>query len=194
MCVADKYAYDGVFLAENARAAANCGVDALERSRSRAFMMEEICRWISQTAVSQTIQTVTWVIPAIQSLHILAVAIVMSSVLMFDLRVLGLAGRATSLADASRRFLPYLWIALLLLLATGLILIVGEPRRELLNMVFRAKLVMVAVVAALTLVLQRHAREERGGGPVPKIIAFLSLILWSAILTAGRWIAYTTDG
>ena len=165
-----------------------------------ASTMEHLCRWLSHTAVSEMIQKTTWVIPAVQSVHILAVAVVMASVLMLDLRLLGVVGNDTTVAVLEKRFLPPVWIALLVLLISGVVLIIGEPRRELLNTLFRIKMLMVVVVALLTLLLQRRARGEVGyweASPAGRIsvkgLALVSLILWTAILTAGRWIAYTMD-
>jgi hypothetical protein len=61
-------------------------------------------------------------------------------------------------------------------------------------------MLMLIVVALLTLFLQRRAKEDTGyweasakNIATAKSIALVSLILWTAILTAGRWIAYTTE-
>src|SRR3954470_25035457 len=106
-------------------------------------MLSEIATfsdWLSQTPVSLMLQTVQWIIPMVQSVHILAIAIVMSSVVMVDLRLMGLLGHTQSISGMSRRFLPWLWWSLLVLLASGASLIVAEPRRDLLNPVFQAKM------------------------------------------------------
>jgi hypothetical protein len=48
--------------------------------------LNAICVWIDQTAFSQAIQTTSWIVPTVQTIHILAIADVASSALMFDLR------------------------------------------------------------------------------------------------------------
>ena len=160
-------------------------------------MIAQFCKWLATTALSEWIQNTVWVIPMVQSVHILAVAVVMSSVLMMDLRLLGVVGRGASMAELERRFLPPVWIALGVLLVSGIVLIIGEPRRELLNDVFRLKMLMVIIVTGLTLFLRdRVAASPSAGAPtVPiKLAALISLMFWLSILTAGRWIAYTVDG
>ena len=65
------------------------------------------------------IQTHEWIIPTVQSVHIVAIGIVLASVFMIDLRILGVAGRDQSLVDTTARFGPWLSGALGVLLVTA---------------------------------------------------------------------------
>jgi len=167
-------------------------------------MFEEIgrfCDWLAQTPVSNLFQTVGWIIPMVQSVHIVAIAIVMSSVVMVDLRLMGVTGRTQTISGLARRFLPWVWWALAVLLASGAVLIVAEPRRDLLNPVFQAKmallLVAIAVTALFQLAVSRNMEfwdlspERRAGAWVT---AVSSLLVWTAIVGCGRWIAYVEHG
>jgi len=157
-------------------------------------MIESFCNWLSNTSVSLTIQTVMWVIPAVQTVHILCVAIVMSSMAMLDLRLLGVAGRRQSISQMVSRFVPWVWGALPVLLTSGIVLIIGEPSRELLNPYFRAKMVMLATVIVITFVVQRRNKKDanywEGRRAAAAWTGLTSLLLWVGIVTAGRWIAY----
>src|SRR6266403_2733883 len=88
-------------------------------------MLDDFIHWLGATPVSQLIQRVFWIIPTVQAVHILAISVVLASMAMFDLRLLGLAGRRNSIASLSRRFMPWLWSALIVLAVSGSILIVG---------------------------------------------------------------------
>jgi uncharacterized membrane protein SirB2 len=155
--------------------------------------MQTFCDWISHTGLSLTIQTVLWIIPAVQTVHILCVAVVMSSVAMLDFRLLGLAGKRQSISGMVRRFVPPVWYTLPVMAATGAILIIGEPVRELLNPYFRAKMIMLVAVIFITLVIQllsnRNAYWDTRKSAA-MITGAISLLLWVGIATAGRWIAY----
>jgi uncharacterized membrane protein len=167
-------------------------------------MLAEVARfsdWLSLTPVSMFLQTVEWIIPMVQSVHILAVAIVMSSVIMVDLRLLGLTGRGQTLSSLSRRFLPWVWWALLALLITGVVLITAEPRRDLLNPVFQAKMALLAAAMIVTVAFQTVVRRNMAAWdaaperrPGAWILASSSLLLWTAIVGCGRWIAYVEHG
>jgi uncharacterized membrane protein SirB2 len=157
-------------------------------------MIEQFCNWLSNTPFSLTIQTVTWIIPAVQTVHILCVALVMSSMAMLDLRLLGVTGLRQPVSRAVVRFVPWVWGVLPILLATGAILIIGEPSRELLNPYFRAKMAMLAAVVVVTFIIQRKNKRDATYWETRKATAIftgvLSLLLWVGIVSAGRWIAY----
>ncbi len=159
--------------------------------------MEAFTDWLGATGASMTIQNVTWIIPSVQSVHILAIAVLLAAVVTIDLRLAGVTRRGPSLAALEMRFLPWFWIALAVLLATGLILVVGEPARELLNWLFYTKLVLVLAVTALTALFQLRVRADDGAWETTaarraagRILGGASLLLVAATITAGRWIAY----
>ena len=129
--------------------------------------------------MSQTIQGVSWIIPSVQTIHILAVAAVMSSVLMLDLRLAGLAWREQPVPRVRARFARVIWWALPVLLVTGATMITGEPVRSLANPVFQLK--MLLLIAAVVVMLLPFAN---------RVVAGLSFSLWVSIVFAGRWIAY----
>jgi uncharacterized protein DUF6644 len=164
-----------------------------------AKWLNVICAWIEETRLSQTIQVTKWIVPTVQTVHILAIAVVAGSVLMINLRLIGVLGADQPLKAVTARYLPFVWWPLLVLLATGAIMIIGEPPRSLKSPAFQIK--MALLVAALTvtglfqLVLKRDRRfGDAGGGRrvAATTIAVLSMLLWTGIIFAGRWIAYYT--
>jgi hypothetical protein len=159
--------------------------------------LDPLCNWLAATPVSQTIQTVEWVIPAVQTIHILAVSAVVTSAVMIDLRLLGIGGQDQPIAAVARRFLPFIWWPLPVLLVTGAILIVAEPARSLQNPVFILKMALLVLAAGVTLACQIPLRKDNafwdvstGRRRAGRLIAFASIPLWVAIIFAGRWIAY----
>ena len=157
-------------------------------------------QWLAATSLSHTIQTVTWIIPTIQTIHILCVAIVFSSAVLVDLRIFRVFERDEPLREVARRFLPPIWPVLLILLVTGSLLIIGEPRRSLVNTTFYLKMALLLVAIVLTATLQRMVLaspgvfEDRSRQMAGRALATLSILVWCGILFAGRWIAYTATG
>src|SRR5271170_1878556 len=117
--------------------------------------LNEFSRWLATTALSHTIQTTGWIIPSLQTIHILSVATVFSAAILVDLRIWRLLERDEPLPDVARRFLPTIWPVLLILLVTGSLLIIGEPRRSLVNSTFYVKMALLVVAIMLTAGLQR---------------------------------------
>ena len=163
--------------------------------------LSELSKWLAATPLSHTIQTTSWIIPTIQIIHILGVAVLFSSAVLVDLRIWRLLERDIPLAQVARRFLPPIWPVLLILLVTGSLLIVGEPRRSLLNSTFYLKMALLAVAIMLTAGLQRSISsspnswdKDRGRRLAARFAATASIAVWCGILFAGRWIAYTQAG
>jgi uncharacterized membrane protein SirB2 len=153
--------------------------------------------WLSGTPVSLFIQNVLWIIPAVQCVHILAIAVVLSSVAMIDLRIFGLAGRHDSMRQTADRYIPWIWCALVVLALTGMTLITGEPVRSLTNPAFQLKMMLLLVAIVITVVFQvtvrRNAsfwRESARSTAAIRVAGVLTILLWFAIAVAGRWIAY----
>lgn len=161
-------------------------------------MIRQFCAWLSSTSLSEHIQDAFWVIPTVQTVHIVSIAIVMTSMAMLDLRLVGVAGRRQSLHEMGARFLPWVWTALVVLACSGTILIIGEPGRELQSDMFWIKMGLLACALALTLIFQTQLRREKSFWERHRAAAILlgsvSLIIWVGIVAAGRWIAYVEHG
>jgi hypothetical protein len=155
-------------------------------------------QWLQSSPLSLSVRRISWLIPMMQTLHILANGLVLSAIIMIDLRVWRRSG-AEPLADRVRRLLPWLWAALAVLTATGLVLVLGTPRRTLLDPTFQVKMLimLVAIVAtiALAAVLRRVMSEPATTGRMTGILASVAgaatLMLWlgATIAGRGRWIA-----
>jgi hypothetical protein len=157
--------------------------------------------WLAAAPVSLTLQGVSWLVPTVQTLHILAIAAVLTSASMINLRLAGVGARTLTLAAATARFVPWVWSAVVVLALSGSILIVIEPRRPLTNPVFFLKLALIVAVALVMLATswplrrdalywERSVARRRLGWS----IAVLSTALWIGVICAGRWIAYTLTG
>ncbi|PVX30850.1 DUF6644 family protein [Sphingomonas pokkalii] len=159
--------------------------------------IESFGNWLYETPLSTTIRDITWIIPAVQSIHLLAIAIVVGSALVSDLRLAGVLATDESPARVVRRYLPWMWAALIVLLLTGIVMLVAEPGRTLGNTVFWTKMGLVLFAFALTLFFRKplldpaFGLEHAGWRQAVKPAAWISLIVWVAVIFCGRWIAYT---
>jgi hypothetical protein len=163
--------------------------------------MQGFAQWLADGALSQWLQRALWPIILLQTLHILAIAMVLSSVAMVELRVLGLAS-GQSMTRTAQRFLPWIWTGLGVLAASGIVLVIAEPKRTLdNNPAFQLKMLMLAIAIAMTVAFQISLRRNAGrwdtkasAGKTLGALAVLTLMLWLAIAVAGRWIAYVREG
>jgi len=163
-------------------------------------MLQELSDWLAQSQLnelfSDTTRLETWlIIPLSQSLHILGIAIVMIAVGMLNLQLLGFRVTRQSFAEHTAQWMPWIWIAMAILLVTGVVQTIAEPTREIMNYTFRIKMIMLAIVLAITVAYRRQVKKdpnywsgERQG--LAYSLASLSLVLWFGIVAAGRLVAY----
>ena len=165
-----------------------------------AAVLSDISKWLAATSLSHAIQTAGWIIPALQTIHILCVAVLFSSAVLVDLRLWRILQRDVPLPEVGRRFLPLIWPVVLILLLTGALLIIAEPRRSLLNSTFYIKMTLLAFALMLTGLLQWSLsapgfwERDRGRRIAGRLAATASLLAWGGIIFAGRFIAYTQVG
>jgi hypothetical protein len=135
--------------------------------------------------------------PVIQTVHILGVTAVMGSIVMLDLKVLGLALPSQSTGELVRRVMPWMWWALPVQAVSGLVLVLARPLRYAVNPVFGLKFtvmipaILLAAIFHLASIKDPYFWERSPGRrATAKVIAGLSLVLWICVVFAGRWIAY----
>lgn len=160
--------------------------------------MKQFAQWLSTTSLSVFIQNHnSWIIPTIQSIHIIGIGVALGSVFMIDLRILGWASMDQTLRQTTSRFGPWLTGALCLLLATGILMVIGEPVRELVSFSFWLKMTLVAISVLIAAIFQITLRKhERRWEEIfvdrrsIKCLAILAFLIWVCIIILGRLIAY----
>lgn len=159
--------------------------------------LDEFCVWLQRTELSVAIQSHSWVVPAVQSVHILSIGAVTISALIITLRLFGKGYGDRSTHEVSRTFLRTIWWALPVLLLSGVLMIVAEPARSLENPVFFIKMGLLLVAIASTLVYQAPLAKNPTFWDVPgrrrvfgRLWTLASLALWIGVTFSGRWIAY----
>jgi hypothetical protein len=160
--------------------------------------LNHFAEWLSTTFPSVFIQNHNaWVIPGIQSIHIVGIGVVLGSVLMIGLRILGLAGRDQTLRQTTTRFAPWLTGALWLMLATGILMVIGEPVRELVTISFWLKMFLVAAGTLIATLFQISLRKHEQQWEATlvnrrsvKALAIMTFLIWTCIIVLGRLIAY----
>lgn len=163
--------------------------------------LEDLGRVLAATPINELVVyllgNVPGLPPIVQTVHILSVTAIMGSIVLIDLRVLGLALPSQTPADLVRRLIPWTWWALPFLAASGGMFFLARPGRYLVNPVFGLKFAMLGPALVLTALIQRVTTRDpewwegsRGRRISVRVIAGVSLLSWIGVVLAGRWIAY----
>ncbi len=145
-----------------------------------------------RTAVGDGIKQSLWLFPAIEAVHLLALALLGGAVLMLDLRLLGVGLVTQPPSVIERQTRPWLLGAVGVMIATGVPLFLSEALKLYDKEAFWVK--MGALIAALVFTFALHnpiARRDVAGGALSKAIAAISISLWLTVAIAGRWIGFS---
>ncbi len=160
--------------------------------------IQDLATRIAGTGVSEFIAATEGVIPAMQTIHIVALAIVFTSGAFLSLSAFGLPRIGWHPLQWHARVRHWMSACLVVLLLSGTVLVVGEPERSLANPIFQLKMVLLVAVLVLGAVnvsrLRRMATAEGTALPTvdggTRLLGLVTLSIWIAIVVAGRWIAY----
>lgn len=160
--------------------------------------MFEFAEWLGSSPLSVAIQSRLWLTPLLQSIHILMIGVVFVSVLVVSLRVLGRMRTDEPLAEIWQRFAPWFWASLGVMLATGLVLTIGEPVREVTALSFWLKMTLLVIGVGSAAYFGRTVGAAAGAGTAEfsggaRFVAGATLVLWLAIIYLGRAIAYDVE-
>jgi hypothetical protein len=162
-------------------------------------MLHDIQAWLGQTPLAPYVRDVVSVKALLESVHILANAVILFSAGMISLRLMGFAAHGQSISGMVRRFAPWVWSALIVVAVTGVALLTGAGRRGLENPMFAVKLATMAAAIATTALLQLTLESNaafwemsRGRQSAARIVAPLCFLFWLATVFAGRWLAYSS--
>lgn len=154
----------------------------------------EFANWLQSTQFSIAIQSSAWIVPALQSVHIVMIGVVFVSVLMVALRVLGVARADVPLVAVWGRFSPFLWWGVAIMAVTGALLTVSEPVREFMTFSYRAKMLLLVIGVLGAAAFARSVRKASATpGPASgafRCAAVATVLLWLVIIFLGRAIAY----
>jgi hypothetical protein len=167
----------------------------------RTTPLVDFALWLGAKPICEWVQSHSLMVPLLQVIHILAIAMGFVSVLMFNLRLTGSVGAGLTIPQAAHRYMPWMWWSLLVLLLSGLGMILGDPIRLLINPVFWGKIFLFILMIVLSVVhagtVSRKVASAtgnwdatRGGGSAIRLSAYALIILWLCIMAGGRYMAY----
>ena len=157
----------------------------------------ELCTWLEESPLGLAITESEGLFPAIETLHVLALALVIGSIAMLDLRLLGVSNRDRGVVQLAEDTLPWTWSAFVVAAITGALMFVSAATSYYDNVPFRIKLVLLALaglnMAIFHFTAYRVAHDWNFTFPTPqsaRIAASLSLLFWIGVVVAGRWIGF----
>lgn len=157
-------------------------------------MLEQFCEWLQATPVAVSVSE-TW-FPAVESIHVVALALVVGTIFIVDLRLLGLSTPSLGIKYLAERVTPWTWKAFVLAAITGGLLFAANATTYYANTPFRIKIALLVLaginMAYFQLVTFRKVSEWDTGKPAAaaRFAGGMSLLLWTGVVIFGRWIGF----
>lgn len=158
----------------------------------------EICRWLQASSIGTQIRESMYLFPLVETVHVLALGISVGAVMWFDLRLMGVVLRRDPVADVFDQVRVWMQIGFAAMFVTGGLMFWSLAEKLYESGYFRIK-VLLLVLAAINvgiyhLTVDRRRSEWSAGMTPPlgaRIAGFLSLVLWAAVIAAGRFTAFS---
>jgi hypothetical protein len=163
-------------------------------------LFTDLISYLENSALAGSIRENDLLFPFIESVHVVAICLVVGSILAVDLRLLGLASVNLPVSRVTGGILPLTWGAFVVALTSGGLLFISNATKYLGNGFFVAKMFLIGA-AGLNMVMfytigARNLPRWENDARLPlaaRLAGGVSILLWIAVVACGRWIGFTME-
>jgi hypothetical protein len=159
------------------------------------MMLADLWTWLENLPLAGYIGE-SWWFPFLESIHVVGITMVFGSLLMVDLRLLGVAARSYTVSRMSKELVPWTWGAFVIAVITGIGLFMARASHYAENPAFRFKALFLLFaginMAVFHFGIYRRVSTWDATSPpsAAKLAGALSLFLWAGVMLAGRWVGH----
>ena len=147
-----------------------------------------------------SIRNSLYLFPLIESVHVIGLTMVFGTILIVDLRLLGLASTRRVFTAIVSDVLKWTWLSFAITAATGVLMFITNAGTYYHSAFFRAKMALLVLsgvnMLAFELTARRSVRTWDRDARAPaagRAVAALSLVVWIGVIVLGRWVGFTTS-
>lgn len=158
-----------------------------------------IAKWLQGLPLAHAVAQGPWIFPAVETVHVIAIAMVVGSIAVVDLRLLGVSWKTRPVTEVAEEVLPWTWGAFAVAAIAGALMFISAASKYVADLPFQLKMLLLVAAGANMAVFHvmtyrdvevwNHGRTPPGA----KLAAGLSLAFWIAIVTCGRMVSFTTQ-
>jgi hypothetical protein len=159
----------------------------------------DLCNWINDSPIGTAIRESVLVFPVIEGIHLLAIGVSAGTIVLTDLRLMGVIMKKEPASKVLRSILPFSIGGFIVVLITGSFLFWAEAAKSYRNPWFRFKLIFLALAGLNALIFhtgiyRRMNIWDNDDTPPAKarMAGALSIVLWATVIWLGRQFAYSS--
>jgi hypothetical protein len=161
----------------------------------------DFSNWVSSieaSAVGHWMRDYVKAMPIVESIHVLALALVFGTILIVDLRLLGFPDTRRPFTRVSDELLRLTWSGFVLSVITGALMFAANATTYFDNTAFRVKMLLLIAAGLNMAYFQRvtfkTVAQWDKDAPAPfaaRMAGAISMLLWISVIVVGRWIGFT---
>ena len=162
--------------------------------------MLDIIQWLNGTSWSLYLRESELAFPLTEAIHLIGLGISVGTIMWVDLRLLGGIMTRERVSDVVSRLERWALGGFIVMFLSGIVLFLGKPENYYMTTAFRIKMLLLPLAGLNVLFFHKkvypHVAEWNESARVPwqgRLVGFVSMALWLAIIIAGRWTAYFAD-
>jgi len=160
--------------------------------------LTQLMEWLQATSWAVFIHQTKWAFTTIEVIHLIAIAAVIGSIAVVDLRLLGLASARRPFTELAREILPYTWAAFAIAAITGSLLFISQATQYFVTPTFWGKMAIMAVAGINMVIFEfitvRGVKEWDVKPNLPlsaRLAGGISLACWALVFVFGRWTGFS---
>ena len=160
--------------------------------------LHDFISYFENSGLADNIRENDVLFPLIESMHVVAICLVVGSILVVDLRLLGLASIHRSVSRVTSGILPLTWSAFAVAVTSGILLFISNATKYLGNGYFVAKIFLICAAGLNMAIFHGISAKDLPRWenetllPLPaRLAGGLSILLWVSVVICGRWIGFT---
>jgi hypothetical protein len=154
-----------------------------------------LCNWLTQSSLGRQMRLSDWLFPTVETCHIYGTVALVAATSVLNLRLGGFFLREVPVSKVVSRCLPWAWYGFALQVVTGFLLFTSEAALACVNVMFQVKMALILLAGLNALVFHKTVyRRVKTWDEAPdppsqaKFLGTLSLVIWIAVVVAGRWV------
>jgi hypothetical protein len=159
-----------------------------------------LLKWIESTSFAERTRESLYIFPTLEAIHVIGLTLVFGTILVLDLRLLGLASTGRPVHRVVADILKWTWLAFAITAVTGALMFTTNAIVYYENVYFRAKIALLVLAGLNMFAFELTARRTinqwdsaRSAPPAGRVVAMLSLAIWVGVIVTGRMIGFTTS-
>ena len=156
--------------------------------------LQPFFQWCYDTGIGEYIRNSAWLFPVIEAVHLLGFGLTLGSVLIVELRLLGVGLSRQPVSQLAANAQPWLIGGIILMFASGIPLFLSESMKAYYSFAFWVKMTSLFLVLLYTFTLRRRITGSDIVSERPRLarsLALMSLTLWFGVAWGGRWIGFS---